>query len=487
MKYEVNKLRPRSFYDYILIAIKSLAGLISILLLIYIFLDLLLSAIKSPAAFARTVLMLALITIAFVIALILLNVFQKILYNRLEQRRQNKLERANTLFTRLQRDPSGKLTKNSFRGFLKHLNILESAANERLSGSENEKVRLILIQLGAGDVLEKQARRSRLKWRQIQALSLLGWLRPNKNLPLLNEALYDPDRDIIATAVSSLAKYSDVRAYRLLLEALDAERLPLSRLTSFIEISNCKNKLPLLIEQARNSNPKVRFWIAYLLGKTGRPEALTILASLSKDRDYNVRVGAAQALGELGDKRGIALTKTLLQDDEWPVRLHAAKAAGDLRAEELIPDLIKLLKDSQWWVRENSALALERFGPVAIPYLKDLLTSDDRFAENKAAEILGRLGVIEEQIGKLTASPREANSAHKFLVTVGRAEAINIIEVAAINAEPEISIKLIGILGEIGNPDAETTLKYLTRGQFDDQVKKEADETLKILKVKGAA
>jgi len=485
MKYDIKPLRSVSLYDYFLVAVKFAAWVASILLLLYIFFALFFSALKSPAAFAYTVLIFALSTIAFVFALIVLNVLQKIIFDRVERNQQKQLAAALSVIDKYNLNPSDKDTRDSFRVFLNHLNTLEIAAGQKLPEDENQDLSRLLIDIGAADVLEKQALRSRRKWRRIEALTLLGWLRPQQSLPLLNRALYDPDVDIITAAVDSLAKYVDDSAYQLLLEALDEGRLPRSRLASFIESSNCKNKLPILTRYAQASNPKVRFWIAYLLGRVDSPDSLTVLASMSKDPDANVRAGATEALGRLGDKQAVALVKERLLDKDWPVRLHAAKAVSELRAEILIPDLIDLLRDDQWWVRENSAQALERFGQAARPYLIDLLGTNDRFARNKAAEILGRLGVIKEWIGELSASPIKAKAARGYLIAVGRAEAINIIEEASIKAQPDLAVKLIDILGEIGYPGAKTTLETLAEGKFDKRVKKEAEKTLAA--IKGAA
>ncbi len=468
-------------YSALWLAGKSIVWLVAGLLAPAFLLSL---PLRKPEAFAALVLRLALLAISIALLAVVLNLAQRLVNERQEQRLRRLYEEAKQAIGALLKSPKDKQCREVLSSYLGRLEVLKRAS-EFFSDADRETLRQVLIELEAGSRLEEQARRGRRKWRRVQALFLLGWLKPAASVPLLEESLYDPDSDITYTAAKALAEYNLEAAYRALLDALDKAPISRSRLAAFLESSRCPGAVALLCERASDPNPALRFWLAYLLGQTRDRRALPALLALARDPDANVRANAAEALGQLGDRRRTTpAIKKLLRDSEWIVRAHAAKAVGAAGDERLIRELVPLLRDQQWWVRQDSALALERLGPPAIPYLAAMLNDSDRFARNKAAEVLGRLGVVSEQIAKLSGPREEAEAARDFLLAICRAEAVGIIEEEALSADPVTQGRLVDILGEVTEVGLLPLLEQLRRSEVP-QVRERAERA--IARIKNAA
>jgi len=151
---------------------------------------------------------------------------------------------------------------------------------------------------------------------------------------------------------------------------------------------------PKLVPLLRDWSPAVRFWAATLLGPY--PDlAESSLIALTWDPDPNVRAAAVETLGERtgGDVGAAVLAR--LDDSEWFVRVHAARAAGRAVGAEAAPTIARLLADRKWWVRTAAKDALRGIGVDAVSSLLSVLSHDDAFARNGAAEVLQDIGFVD--------------------------------------------------------------------------------------------
>jgi HEAT repeat protein len=454
------RLRRPTALDALIPVGKALAWAAFAAMALAIFVALLIGALRSPEAFGFVILRLALLTIVIVVGLIVANVVQRVVDDRRERRLEAERLEIESAIKQWLRAPTALGWRPTMERYLNRLEVVELAARS-FSEDEREQVCGMLGEMGAANHLERQARTARRKWRQVQALALVGWLNCLDSLELLRDALVDPDPDIGYAAAGALANQKREAAYWTLLAEIGAGRLSRSRLASILESSRYEEPIRPLLTAAYDERPELRFWVAYLLGRTRNRGALSMLISLAGDPDADVRASAAEALGDMRSREAVPILKRLLRDDQWFVRAHAAKAAGHIPDERLLEDLMPLLRDSQWWVRQDSAMALERLGRTVVPRVKDLLRDPDRFARNKAAEILGRLGVITEEAAKLAGPPAEAEPARRFLLAVAGAEAVNIIEHEALRAEPAVQAKLADVLGEAGSTGSIEVLEEL--------------------------
>ena len=294
-------------------------------------------------------------------------------------------------------------------------------ASAGLAPAEEDQVRRRLINAGTASSIESRAMHARRRWRRAAQLELLGWMRAETSLGVLERILAGDDSDLAYIAAQSLAAYGSAGAYGVLTDALVAERLSRSRIATLLESARYAGAVEALDELSSHPDGSVRFWVAYLLGRTADPAARAPLERLAGDDDSNVRANAVEGLGRLGHSDAIG---TLLADPDWVVRSHAATAAGAAAMDELAPRLCALLTDQVWWVRHNAARSLVELGRAADQYVVPLLRSHDRFARNKAAEVLVADGFVDQQVATaLAESDGEAARATGILIAVASAEA----------------------------------------------------------------
>jgi HEAT repeat protein len=240
---------------------------------------------------------------------------------------------------------------------------------------------------------ERPARTDWGRWRRIAALTRLARMRHPVSPNLLRKALVDPDPEVARAAVRALGLIGDRWAIELLVGALRDGRAPRSRIAAALE-RLAPRPGPLLQPLLRDPDPAVRFWGATLIGPyAGRADY--DLAALTRDDDANVRAAAVEALANRDGEAVADAILALLDDPVWFVRVHAARAAGHVVGAGAARAIADLLGDERWWVRTAAKDALRGIGRAAIPALAAMLTSEDRFARNGAAEVLQDVGLVD--------------------------------------------------------------------------------------------
>jgi HEAT repeat protein len=280
-------------------------------------------------------------------------------------------------------------------------------ASAGLPPVEVDRLRLTMIEAGAAKTSEARVTAARGRGRRAAELELLGWLRAETSIATLRAVLAGEDRELAYVAGQALAAYDSADAYAALIGALASAGLPRSRIATLLETSRYRGSARALGELASDPNVWVRFWVAYLLGRVQNESGVAALEQLTADADPYVRANAVEALGSLGHADA---AEALMSDPDWVVRSHAARAVGAAGDADLGPQLAALLTDRVWWVRQNAARALIKLGAHAVPHVLPMLGSNDRFARNKAAEILIADGYVDELIGELASGAESAAS-----------------------------------------------------------------------------
>jgi HEAT repeat protein len=148
-----------------------------------------------------------------------------------------------------------------------------------------------------------------------------------------------------------------------------------------------------LVHALRDStDPMVRQYAAYLLGKAQNPRAIQPLIEALGDFDKSVREQAMLALSAIG-KAAIEPLSAAMKEPKWETRYRAAEALGKIADEKAVKPLIQALKDNRDHVRYMAVKGLREFGDSdATEPLIILLKDENRYVRMMAVQVLGALG-----------------------------------------------------------------------------------------------
>lgn len=287
------------------------------------------------------------------------------------------------------------------------------------------------------------------KWRRVAALRILSQAKYPNMLALLERALEERDRHVLGAAVDILGKMSDLRAAKLLVEALRAQRYPASRIATQLD------HFPLPIREflrplLTDLDPVARLWGATLLSHyPPTSEIETELAALGGDPDPRVRKAAIVTLGTMAVPSAAAIATKLLYDPVWWVKAHAARTLGHLGRHDLASLVAPLLADTEWWVRTAAKESLETMGKDVWRALVPYLEHPDRFARNGVAEVLQNMGVLDSLVVE-AAEGRLGREDSEILRKVLAAGGDGLVEAVAGRAEPNVAPRVRRLLEEMG-------------------------------------
>lgn len=141
-----------------------------------------------------------------------------------------------------------------------------------------------------------------------------------------------------------------------------------------------------------NTDPQVRQYAAYLLGKAHNPRAIQPLIEALADFDKSVREQATLSLSRIG-KAAVEPLSEAMKEPKWETRYRAAEALGKIADEKAVKPLIQGLKDNRDHVRYMAAKGLKELGDSdAIEPMIILLKDENRYVRMMAVRALGAIG-----------------------------------------------------------------------------------------------
>lgn len=180
-----------------------------------------------------------------------------------------------------------------------------------------------------------------------------------------------------------------------LLEALFSDAVQVRRNAAWLlrKIGD-KGAVEWLLDSLQDTDPQVRQFAALALGNIGDQRAVEPLSFMLDDPDVSVRLNSVRALGKLKAYTAVSLLIIILKNnrEDSEVQAAAARELGKLRAREAINALYNSLNHKEPSVQHESAMALARIGPEALPRLLDGLHNDKknyRRRQQAAAMALG--------------------------------------------------------------------------------------------------
>ena len=141
-----------------------------------------------------------------------------------------------------------------------------------------------------------------------------------------------------------------------------------------------------------STDPKVRQYAAYLLGKTQNPRAIQPLIEALGDFDKSVRAQAMSALVMIG-KTAVEPLSSAMKEPQWETRYRAVEALGKIADERAVKPLIQALKDNRDHVRYMAAKGLREIGASdAVDPMIILLKDENRYVRMMTVWSLGAIG-----------------------------------------------------------------------------------------------
>jgi HEAT repeat protein len=235
----------------------------------------------------------------------------------------------------------------------------------------------------AYDELRKAARSAGLLARQ-RALFGLGEAQGTQSLPLLREALKDPEPRIRAIAAHGLRFTEGVSDLVAALGDRDGDVRTYAAAT-LADLRDPRSAAPL-ISSLKDMRPSVRLYSAGGLGKLRAREAVSPLCAALTDISPEVRARAAAALGAIADTAAVNPLCAALREKTVAVRKAAAEALGEIRDPRAIPSLYSALQDGGDSARSFIETTLRLH--TEIPLLIGGLDNENSQVRENAAYIL---------------------------------------------------------------------------------------------------
>ncbi|MFA5331171.1 MAG: HEAT repeat domain-containing protein [Methanoregula sp.] len=165
----------------------------------------------------------------------------------------------------------------------------------------------------------------------------------------------------------------------------------------------------LINELHNNTDPAIRRYAAYLLGRAKNPRAVRPLAEALADFDKSVREQVMLALVDTG-KAATESLEDAMSNPTWQARYRAAEALGKIADEKAIKPLIQGLRDNRDHVRYMAAKGLKSIGDLdAVDPLVTLLKDENRFVRLMAVRTLSAIGGEKSDAALKTALDTETD------------------------------------------------------------------------------
>jgi len=287
-------------------------------------------------------------------------------------RKARKLERVgknlhHLVFSRLEKRSPGDLTGV---GKVTPLEFLELLKNEKkiVSNEAAEKLKRYFTEAVDFSKTVKIAKKSRNKWRRIEALISLGYVGGAEVMDVIRNSLRDKDEDVAYFSMLALGKIKTQESARILLAATRDRIFDGNRIISILE-----DFPPFVIDEAAKAlghpDPLIRFWAVKLLTHF-RPQHLSEnIQKLIGDESSQVRAAVCECLGKIGARESAEAVGQCLHDPVWFVRRRAIKALSRLVGAECIPEIVGFLADENMMIRDGVKKAMAHDILASLPYI----------------------------------------------------------------------------------------------------------------------
>jgi len=242
--------------------------------------------------------------------------------------------------------------------------------------------------------------------------------------------------------------------------------------------------VPPLMKYMKGANPRLRVYALSVLIKLGKP-AVGSLVQVLDDPDLHNRSRAVEALSAIGDKSVIKPLEAKLDDPSGLVRVQVAAALykmGQTNATKKI--ILDALEDEDVHTRRVAARAIAEIvdNPPLKPAMK-ALNDIDADVRDYATQIVGKIRsaeAVQPLIKRLLEdeNDRVKASAATSLAKIGKPAVKPLIKLLEETEKLELRLRLVWILGKIGDKEAVKPLEKIYKETSNAVLK---DSTAKAL------
>jgi hypothetical protein len=341
-----------------------------------------------------------------------------------------------------------------------------------------------------------------------KAADNLGIIKHHGSWKLLVKALEDPNADVQAVAVRSLASIQEPQSFEALLRRLHdiiqkpSETLSLRTVKTAL-VSFPLSQMPALLPSLKHPHRRVRFFATDIVrevverqaaweedfvldAKNFSPElAGVFLEVLAFDENPDVRARCAAVIAHLADARSTPVLLTLLEDSQWFVRMHTVRAMAKRKFLSQAPQVARRLTDSHWMVRESAARTLLVFGRVGSEQLaQHFLSTEDRYSREQIADEMQRAGLVPTLVAQYGAE-REGASTRVIDLMVQMGKTSYLIWAIENNPNPDVRKKFLVHFGEEPDPQIRHWVSQVASTDADPALRTLAGELIRIPEPRG--
>lgn len=283
--------------------------------------------------------------------------------------------------------------------------------------------------------LEKIALKSVNKWRRIEAILSLGYVRVKSATDLLKKTLMSKDRDVAYFSIIALGQTKTADVARSILELLPKDPLNGHKIVSILQ-DFPKDIAADVVKLVDHYDPVVRYWAVTLLSRLSPSAYIERIIKLTGDTSHDVRSAACSCLGEIKSAESKKALLKCLNDDNWLVKSRAISALSRSTANGAVPEIAGLIKDPSWSVVEAVKEAMVAHIDASLPYIEKYLFGDDEIARKYSIYALQDSGYIPKLLKDAVSGPDKGLSA-RILKGLVKAKARFGLEAALNSLDPD--------------------------------------------------
>ncbi|MBP2028961.1 hypothetical protein J2Z35_002799 [Acetoanaerobium pronyense] len=295
--------------------------------------------------------------------------------------------------------PKSKLEKKVIKELLlKYSNFLSGNTKELLDsfiGKEEIKI----------DINKNM--RSKNPWKNRIGTYQIGEFGFTEYADTLLKQLDTEDRELLYITARALIKLEGKTHLKDILDKISInDKMKKNNILTLVEMIDDDIR-DVLDEIMKEENSLLNTLGLELYGERQYMEGIEWINKMIFSPEKEVRIAvlkAAHKLGDVGDEEYLKKILSLEVDKEWEVRAFLAKFLINVKNTEAINSLIRLIKDQNWLVRYNAANSLGNQGERGLNALINLLNSEDKFARDKAKEMIEKEIIFHKLFSNLDES-----------------------------------------------------------------------------------